>query len=230
MNTFQILTNISVFSPIPAILLFLYFRNTQFKTTNLIFVILVVSIVADLTSKYFIHSGRSNYIVLNVYFPISLITTIILYYHLYFEKRIFPIMIVCGGAILAIAFLLLGQSFAAGQNINWVLCTVLVEVMTIGHFRYLSNNPVYDIKSYGPFWISMAFFSYSSISFIIFGLENYLKGLPDQEFILYSWMAHNVMNVFKNICLGIAIWWTIKRNRSYNDVNSVNPQAVSHTE
>jgi uncharacterized protein with PQ loop repeat len=94
------------------------------------------------------------------------------------------------------------------------VCTTLIELMAIGHFYMLCKTPVSNIKQHAPYWISIGFFLYSSVSIVIFSLYKYLLNNYQLELGMYVWSFHNLMNIVGNTCFAIAVWYGVVRHET----------------
>jgi hypothetical protein len=228
MTLFQVLLDVSTFSPLVILAVYLYGRNYQSVVINILASISLLSLCSDLVGKYEISIGKGNLHVLDIYFPANLIAAIILYYNIYLQrKRVLQILCSLFLPSAAFFYVMVWREGNGGQSVNWTICAILIELMAIGHFYTLSKKPVENIKSFPPYWISLGFFSYCSISVIIFSLDQYMAKNFQLDLNYYVWGLHNLMNIAKNICFVVAIWFAADvRDRNENTisktVNSLN--------
>jgi hypothetical protein len=168
----------------------------------------LLAFCSDVISEYNKGLDKGNLHILDTYVSANLIVAIVLYYKIYLHhRRVYEIL--CTACLPGVAFcyVVFWRESSGGQNINWTICTIIIELMAIGHFYALCKKPVENITRQPLYWISLGFFFYSSISIIIFSLHKYLLNNFQLELSMYAWSFHNVMNIVKNVCFGIAIWF-----------------------
>lgn len=200
------MADISVYSPLVIFSLYVYGRNYKSETINILIGFTLLGFSSDLVSNYLISEGKGNLYILDIFFPTCTIWTIVLYYNIYLQhRRVYQILCTVCLPSLAFFYVIFWRESTGGQSTNWTICTLLVGLMAIGHFYTLFRRPMEHIKRHAPYWISIGFFFYSSISMIIFSLHKYLLNNFQLEVALYAWTFHNLMNIAKNLCFGVAI-------------------------
>jgi hypothetical protein len=209
---FDLLVITSVFSPLAAIAVYIYGRTFNSTVINLLAGLSGLAFCSDIICKYNITVDKENLHILDIYFATNLVVAIILYYKIYLHhRRAYEILCTVCLPGIAFCYVVFWRESSGGQNINWTICTIIIELMAIGHFYELCKKPVENITRQPLYWISLGFFFYSSISIIIFSLHKYLLNNFQLELSVYVWSFHNVMNVVKNVCFGIAIWFASDR-------------------
>jgi hypothetical protein len=212
MKLFNLLINISAFSPLITFAVYLYGRTFNSTIINILVGLSGLALCSDMISKYNMSVGKENLHILDIYVSANLVLAIILYYKIYLQyRRVYEILCTIFLPGVAFCYTIFWREASGGQNINWTICTIIIEVMAIGHFYELCKKPVENISRQPLYWISFGFFFYSSISIMIFSLHKYLLNNFQLELSIYAWTLHNVMNIVKNVCFGVAIWFASDR-------------------
>lgn len=88
---------------------------------------------------------------------------------------------------------------------------VLIIVSIAFFYKLLNELKVYDIHRQPILWISFATLFYYSGTLFIFLARNYLEGVPDSYLMI--WMAHNIINIVKNVLFSVALWLNYRTMR-----------------
>lgn len=89
---------------------------------------------------------------------------------------------------------------------------VLIIVSIIFFYKLLNELKVSDIHRLPILWISFAALFYYSGTLFIFLSRNYLEGVPDSYIMI--WIAHNIINIIKNLLFAFALWQNYRTMRS----------------
>ncbi len=215
----------SIAAPAVGIILYVSLKKFDEKAINYLLLMMVVSFVADVTSYFFAQAKISSIEIANVYFMIQLILVGLIYNQIFTEKSRILAVLISVSELLILVNALIFQSFDTFQNIGWVISILAIMAIAFSHFAMMAGTPVLLIKKYPPFWISTGIFFYCSLGFIIFTTSRYLATNYSLEDFRLVWMFHNIMNIFKNLCFAVAIWWSAKRDAEIDKLITVYDKA-----
>ena len=217
---------LSILSPLVGIVLFFVVGKHQFKFVGTLLVLLFAGLLTDLVSFSLTKLQVHSVIAVNVYFLMQMILVGIIYSQIV-ESRFARLITIILGSTCALFIMntLLFQPLDSIQNINWMISALVIMIITFIHLVAMSKTPVYLIGQFPPFWITTGLFFYCSLSFLILSFSRYLaKNYPLDEF-QFVWMFHNIMNIFKNLCFAVAIWWSAKRDAEIDKLITVYDKA-----
>jgi hypothetical protein len=179
-------------------------RSRQFQIVG---VLLIVSLIADVTGYVLIKNEISNLVINNLYFLASFVVLSLLYARLLSGGRT-AIYIFIAAAICFFAWdSLTQQSITGVQSYIITLCSVLALAYSLIYFDHLLHtSPASDLAKFPFFWINSAIMYYYGMNLFIFIFSTYIfENLKDNE-ILIVWIFHNVNNTIKNTLLAIGIY------------------------
>jgi hypothetical protein len=179
-------------------------RSRQFQ---IVAVLLIVSVIADVAGYILIRNELSNLVINNLYFLISFVILSLLYARLLSGGRTAVYVVI----VVSICFFawdsLTQQSISGVQSYIITLCSVLALGYSLIYFdQLLHTSPASDLAKFPFFWINSAFMYYYGMNLFIFIFSTYIfENLKDNE-ILVVWIFHNVNNTIKNILLATGIY------------------------
>lgn len=179
-------------------------RSRQFQIVT---VLLIVSVIADVTGYILIRNEVSNLVINNLYFLASFVILSLLYGQLLSGGRraiyIFIAFTICFFAWDSFT----QQSITGVQSYVITLCSVLAFGYSLIYFDHLLHtSPASDLAKFPFFWINSAIMYYYGMNLFIFIFSTYIfENLKDNE-ILVVWIFHNVNNTIKNVLLAIGIY------------------------
>jgi hypothetical protein len=171
-------------------------RSRQFQ---IVAVLLIVSVIADVAGYILIRNELSNLVINNLYFLISFVILSLLYARLLSGGRTAVYVVI----VVSICFFawdsLTQQSISGVQSYIITLCSVLALGYSLIYFdQLLHTSPASDLAKFPFFWINSALFIFIFSTYIF-------ENLKDNE-ILVVWIFHNVNNTIKNILLATGIY------------------------
>jgi hypothetical protein len=179
-------------------------RSRQFQIVT---VLLIVSVIADVTGYILIRNEVSNLVINNLYFLASFVILSLLYARLLSGGRtaiyIFIAFTICFFTWDSFT----QQSITGVQSYVITLCSVLAFGYSLIYFDHLLHtSPASDLAKFPFFWINSAIMYYYGMNLFIFIFSTYIfENLKDNE-ILVVWIFHNVNNTTKNVLLAIGIY------------------------
>ncbi len=205
---FKALLYISYFSiVVPFLFLFRRKHVLRSRQFQIVTVLLIVSVIADVIGYILIKNEISNLVINNLYFLASFVILSLLYARLLTGGRtaiyIFIGLTVCFSAWDSLT----QQSITGVQSYVITLCSVLAFGYSLIYFDHLLHtSPASDLTKFPFFWINSAIMYYYGMNLFIFIFSTYIfENLKDNE-ILVVWIFHNVNNIIKNILLAIGIY------------------------
>jgi len=179
-------------------------RSRQFQIVG---VLLIVSVIADVTGYILIKNEISNLVINNLYFLASFVILSLLYGQLLKGGRIAIYIFIA----LTICFFtwdsFTQQSITGVQSYVITLCSVLAFGYSLIYFDHLLHtSPASDLAKFPFFWINSAIMYYYGMNLFIFIFSTYIfENLKDSE-VLVVWIFHNVNNTIKNGLLAVGIY------------------------
>jgi hypothetical protein len=178
-------------------------RSRQFQ---IVAVLLIVSVIADVTGFILIKNEMSNLVINNLYFLASFVVLSLLYVRLLSGGKIaiyiFIVAVICFFAWDSLN----KQSISGVQSYVITLCSVLALGYSLIYFDHLLHtSPASDLGKFPFFWINSAIMYYYGMNLFIFIFSTYIFENLKDNVILVVWIFHNVNNTIKNILLAIGI-------------------------
>lgn len=205
----RLLSNFSVLLPITVYCL-------KFKIlprhNHIIGMLVIASMIFDLTGFIRAKNGLSTVILFNTYFLLQQLLLTLFYYKILFNNvkhRVFPI----GIAFFVVGYIfitLFAQGINEYQSYVWTLgCVILAVYGLLFTSHLLKNNPAIDSHFQSKLFINGGIVVYASFSFFLFIIDQYLLSL-EPEITGGTWTFHNINNIVKNIAFAIGLWFTGK--------------------
>jgi hypothetical protein len=180
---------------------------------QLIAVLLLVSVVADVAGYILIKNKISNLVINNLYFVASFTILSLMYAGLLRGGR----TVIYGLIVLALCFFIwdsvAAQSITGVQSYVITLCGVLLLGYSIVYYDYLLQiTPASKLSKNPFFWVNSAVAYYYGLNLFIFIFSTYIfENLKDNE-IIVVWIFHNLNNIIKNILMAIGVYQACKRS------------------
>lgn len=212
---FKALLYISYFSIVVPFFFLLRRKHVlRLRQYQLIAVLFLVSVIADVTGYVLIKNQISNLVINNLYFLAAFLILSGLYSHLLRGAK----MVIYAFMAVVLCFFVWDsfsqQSITGVQSYVITLCSVLLlGYATVYYEHLLHTSPVTDLLRYPFFWINSAVTYYYGLNFFIFIFSTYIfENLKDHE-IVVVWIFHNTNNIIKNILLAVGIYYAGKEYR-----------------
>ncbi len=210
---FKALLYISYFSIVVPIFFLLKRKHVlRSRQYQLVALLLIVSVIADVTGYIFIKNEASNLVVNNLYFLATFVILSLLYARLLRGGR----TAIYGFIALTICFFawdsLSQQSLSGVQSYVITLYSVLALGYSLVYFDHLLHtSPAFDLAKFPFFWVNAAVTYYYGLNLFIFIFSTYIfENLKDNE-ILVVWIFHNLNNTVKNLLLAVGIYLAGKK-------------------
>ncbi|REE05864.1 hypothetical protein [Marinoscillum furvescens] len=192
-------------SPLPAILIGIkrFVRSELPTVSKIIWLLVIVSFVSDISSLVMaIHFGH-NYLIINAYSIVELIFVGVIISEIV-ANRFYIVLY----SILAILFIFInavsgfndyhGSFLAVTALISILICFLTLK------FYYQNETDIF-IESFSGFWYVIGLLTYFSGALFTFILSEDI--LSQEEIVIeYSWAFHNIANILKNILFAIGLW------------------------
>lgn len=187
---------------------------TKFKpdAIKVLFVLLSISLTADLGNLIYIKIGGRGAEIVNIYFLLQFILVSVIFTMLCEQMK--GMIYSIGGAYIIYFILnsLYLQPLSTFQSNIATLQDVIIIAYTFIYFYFvLKELEIGHLLRYSSFWIVTSLFLYSLLSVYIFALSTYVfANLPDKYGALL-WMFHDLSNILKNIMFFLAMVYTKRR-------------------
>ena len=185
--------------------IFIFKRCRIVKGLAPLIVLLIVSLVCDLSSWILDRYSVNNYLLVNFY----LFAQFSILYYLFFKHLKRP-SILKWIFIFFCCFYITNISFFQGpfqfNSVSNAFASIILMGLSLYYlFTLLKELPTVTIHLLPILWISFAALAYYGGNFFLFLFSNYLtSGIGESLMIL--WVLHNILNIIKNILFAIALW------------------------
>lgn len=183
-----------------------FFAGKKNRLRNIMFILLMASLVSDVGSWIYALGGHRGYLISNIFIVCQITLLCLVYVKMLTSKTIVRI------ALWAFPFLAFGYSIFF-QSINEFQSgiRVLGAVLMISFaFRYFWQMycylPADDLSKFLKGWINIAVFCYFSFNLFLFTCANYVFNNESTVVAMAFWSFHNLNNIIKNCLLAFGLY------------------------
>ena len=195
----------SIGSVLVPLCIFIFKRCRIVKGLEWLIVLLIVSLLCDLSSWILLRYSVNTYPLVNFY----LLAQFSVLYYLFF-RHLKQLPILKWIFIFFCCFYITNISFFQGpfqfNSVSNAFASIILMGLSLYYlFTLLKELPTVTIHLLPILWISFAALAYYGGNFFLFLFSNYLtSGIGESLMIL--WVLHNILNIIKNILFAIALW------------------------
>lgn len=202
-----VLSYLSILSVLIPIGIYLVYPSA-YTVAKTLFVLLLVSLSADIANEFYVRSGHQGYVIINAFFSIQFVLLSFIYYRLLQLKQFITV------STIVYLFLVLADSFyfqaiLEFQNIMRIVESVLLIFYALYSYSViLKRAETNKSQHYLLLWFNLAIVFYCFSNLYLFGISDYILKEMFREDAIIIWGFHSVNNIVKNLFLGIALFGT----------------------
>lgn len=176
------------------------------RLRNIIFVLLVASLISDVGTRIYVILGNRGYLISNIFIVCQIMLLCLVYVRMLTNKAIVRIVL-WAFPFLAVVYSIFFQSINEFQSAIRVTGGVLMISFAVRYFwqmyRYL---PADNLFKFFKGWINITVFCYFSFNLFLFACANFIFQTESSVVGMAFWSFHNLNNIIKNSLLAFGLY------------------------
>jgi hypothetical protein len=199
---------------VPATVFLWQFKH-QPNYNSLIFCLLIVSLISDLSSWILSQNGLSSIFIVNAYSIIAFVLLNLFYHQILFIKRARIVQYITG-AIFLISMVWFGTEtgFSKPSNYTWAISSAGFALYSFLYFYFIPLMIVeryLDLHLFSNVVLNISLCLYFVTSIILFFFMDFVFANQTIEEARAFWSIHNIINILKNFGIALAFFLSGKR-------------------